>query len=150
MSKIKDAKIVIIGGGAVGCGTAYQLVQAGETDILVIEKEPLVAAVTSAQAAGLVGQVRTNIERTQLAMWSVKTFSDLQKDSQSNPSWRQVGSLRLALTDARVEEFKRMKAIADRAGLETEFISSKIAGEMWPGMNFSMAKSILWCPSDGY
>src|SRR5438067_7259096 len=91
MSKIKDAKIVIIGGGAVGCGTAYQLAQAGETDILVIEKEPSVAAVTSAQAAGLVGQVRTSMERTQLAMWSVKTFSDLQKDEKSNPSWRQVG-----------------------------------------------------------
>src|SRR6266436_6571541 len=127
MSKIKDAKIVIIGGGAVGCGTAYQLALAGETDILVIEKEPSVAAMTSAQAAGLVGQVRTTIERTELAMWSVKTFSDLQKDTKSNPTWRQVGSLRVALNDARVEEFSRMKAIADRAGLETEYISPKVA-----------------------
>ncbi|MBI3853232.1 MAG: FAD-binding oxidoreductase [Verrucomicrobia bacterium] len=150
MSKLKDAKIVIIGGGAVGCGTAYQLALAGETDILVIEKEPSVAAVTSAQAAGLVGQVRTTIERTQLAMWSVKTFSDLQKDTKTNPTWRQVGSLRVALNAARVAEFKRMKAIADRAGLEAEFITPKVAEEKWPGMNFSMAKAILWCPTDGY
>jgi len=150
MSKIKDAKIVIIGGGAVGCGTAYQLALAGETDLLVIEKEPSVAAVTSAQAAGLVGQVRTTIERTELAMWSVKTFSDLQKDTKTNPTWRQVGSLRVALNDARVEEFERMKAIADRAGLETEYITPKVAEAKWPGMNFSMAKSILWCPTDGY
>src|SRR5882672_3884482 len=150
MSKIKDAKIVIIGGGAVGCGTAYQLALAGETDILVIEKEPSVAAVTSAQAAGLVGQVRTTLERTQIAQWSVKTFSDLQKDPKSNPTWRQVGSLRVALNDARVEEFERMKAIADRAGLDTEYITPKVALEKWPGMNFSMAKSILWCPTDGY
>src|SRR6185436_19494037 len=123
MSKIKDAKIVIIGGGAVGCGTAYQLALAGVTDILVIEKEPSVAAVTSAQAAGLVGQVRTTMERTQLAMWSVKTFSELQNSANGKPSWRQVGSLRVALNDSRVEEFKRMKGIADAAGLETEFIS---------------------------
>src|SRR5215471_5524782 len=113
MTKLKDAKIVIIGGGAVGCGTAYQLALAGETDVVVIEKEPSVAAVTSAQAAGLVGQVRTTTERTRLAMWSVKTFSDLQKDGKTNPSWRQVGSLRIALNDARVEEFKRMKAVGD-------------------------------------
>lgn len=150
MSKIRDSKIVIIGGGAVGCGTAYQLALAGQTDILVIEKESAVAAVTSAQAAGLVGQVRTTLERTQLAMWSVKTFSDLQKDSKAHPTWRQVGSLRVALNDARAEEFNRMKAIADHAGLETEFISPKAAEDKWPGMNFSMAKAILWCPTDGY
>src|SRR5262249_14373182 len=150
MSKIKDAKIVIVGGGAVGCGTAYQLAMAGETDIVLIEKEASVAAVTSAQAAGLVGQVRTTLERTRLAMWSVKTFSDLQKDSKAQPTWRQVGSLRVALNDARADEFNRMKAIADRAGLETEFITPKFAEEKWPGMNFSIAKSILWCPTDGY
>ena len=118
MSKIKDAKIVIVGGGAVGCGTAYQLALAGETDILVIEKEPSVAAVTSAQAAGLVGQVRTSMERTQLAMWSVKTFSDLQKDTKAQPTWRQVGSLRVALNDARAEEFNRMRSEERRVGKE--------------------------------
>ena len=127
MNKLKDTKIVIIGGGAVGCGTAYQLALAGETDVLVIEKESSVAAVTSAQAAGLVGQVRTTLERTQIAQWSVKTFSELQKDPKANPTWRQVGSLRVALNEARVEEFKRMKAVADRAGLEAEFISPKEA-----------------------
>ena len=126
------------------------MAQAGETDVLLIEKEPSVAAVTSAQAAGLVGQVRTTIERTQLAMWSVRTFSELQKDIKAGPTWRQVGSLRVALNSARVEEFNRMKAIADRAGLETEFITPKIAEQKWPGMNFSMAESILWCPTDGY
>jgi hypothetical protein len=40
------------------------------------------------QAAGLVGQVRDNLERVKLAMWSVQTFSDLQQDSDYNPNWR--------------------------------------------------------------
>jgi glycine/D-amino acid oxidase-like deaminating enzyme len=150
MSKLKDSKIVIIGGGAVGCGTAYQLALAGETDVLVIEKESSVAAVTSAQAAGLVGQVRTTLERTQIAQWSVKTFSELQKDPKANPTWRQVGSLRVALNEARVEEFNRMMAVAKRAGLEAGLISPKEAEVKWAGMNFSMAKAIIWCPSDGY
>jgi len=150
MSNIRDAKIVIIGGGAVGCGTAYQLALAGETDVLVLEKEPSVAAVTSAQAAGLVGQVRTTLERTQIAMRSVKTFSELQKDPKTNPTWRQVGSLRVALNEPRVEEFGRMKAVADRAGLEAELITPKAAEARWPGMNFSMARAIIWCPTDGY
>ena len=103
------AEIVIVGGGAVGCGAAYSLAEAGKTDILLLEKEPGVAAATSSQAAGLVGQVRTTPERVKLAMWSVETFSRLQENEKCNPAWRQVGSLRVALNDERVEEFRRMK-----------------------------------------
>ncbi|MFP6872357.1 MAG: FAD-dependent oxidoreductase [Verrucomicrobiales bacterium] len=64
----KTANIVIIGGGAVGCGVAYSLVKAGVEDVVLLEKEPTLAAATTGQAAGLVGQVRNSVECTQLAM----------------------------------------------------------------------------------
>ena len=147
---IERAEIVIVGGGAVGCGAAFSLAEAGKTDILLIEKEPTVAAATSSQAAGLVGQVRNTAERVQLAMWSVETFSRLQKNEKSNPGWRQVGSLRVALNDDRVEEFRHMKQVCDEAGLETEFIDNDRAKELWPLMDFSHSRAVLWCPSDGY
>lgn len=150
MSGNQQAEIVIIGGGAVGCGVAYSLAQAGKKDVLLIEKEPTVAAVTSSQAAGLVGQVRNSVERTKLAMWSVATFSRLQQDELANPGWRQVGSLRVALCDERVEEFRRMKSVADQAGLEADFIDNETARQLWPAMNFDRVKAVLWCPSDGY
>ena len=150
MADANQAEIAIIGGGAVGCGVAYSLAQAGKTDVLLIEKEPTVAAVTTSQAAGLVGQVRNNVERTKLAMWSVETFSQLQADELANPGWRQVGSLRIALCDERVEEFKRMKAVADESGLEVDFIDNKTAQAKWPAMNFDRAQAVLWCASDGY
>src|SRR5688572_25666318 len=120
-SDLKHAEFIIIGGGAVGCAVAYSLAKAGKTDVLLLEKEPTVAAVTTPQAAGLVGQVRNSIERTKLAMWSVKTFSQLERDAEAKPGWRQVGSLRIALCPERVAEFERMKGVADKAGLETEF-----------------------------
>ena len=135
----KTANIVIIGGGAVGCGVAYSLAKAGVEDVLLLEKEPTLAAVTSGQAAGLVGQVRNSVERTQLAMWSVQTFCELQADDTANPGWRQVGSLRVALNDERVREFEGMKAVADEAGLETEFIDNATAQAHWPLMDFSAA-----------
>lgn len=150
MSDTERAEIVIIGGGAVGCGVAYSLAEAGKTDVLLIEKEPTVAAVTTSQAAGLVGQVRNSVERTKLAMWSVRTFSQLQQDERANPGWRQVGSLRIALCDERVEEFKRMKMVADQAGLDVTFIDNQTAQDKWPAMNFDHVKAILWCASDGY
>ena len=62
------AEIVIIGGGAVGCGVDYSLAHHGKADVVLLEQEPSVATVTTAQAAGLVGQVRRTVERTKLAM----------------------------------------------------------------------------------
>ncbi len=145
-----QAEIVVIGGGAVGCAVAYSLAKAGKTDVLLLEKEPTVAAVTTPQAAGLVGQVRNSVERTKLAMWSVKTFSQLERDEQAKPGWRQVGSLRIALCDERVKEFRHMKEVADKSGLEAEFIDQRAASQKWPSMDFQRAKAILWCDSDGY
>ena len=150
MSAAESAKIVIIGGGAVGCGVAYQLALAGKRDIPLLEKESSVAAATSSQAAGLVGQVRSTVERIKLAQWSVATFSQMQQDPDANPSWRQVGSLRVALCEQRVAAFKKLAAVAAEADLEVEFIDPARAKGLWPALDFSAAQAILYCPSDGY
>ncbi len=144
-----SSEIVIVGGGAVGCGVAYSLARAGKTDVLVLEREPSVAASTTSRAAGLVGQVRTTVERTRLAMSSVQTFSGLEEETGVSPGWRQVGSLRLALTDERVAEFERMKAVADEADLRVEWLDRDRAARMWPG-DFSRVAAVLWCPTDGH
>src|SRR3954451_21560137 len=104
-----QAEIVVIGGGAVGCAVAYSLAKAGKSDVLLLEKEPTLAAVTTPQAGGLVGQGRNSIERTNLAMWSVKTFSHLERDAEARPGRSQVGTLRIALCEERLDEFHRMK-----------------------------------------
>ena len=146
----QGAQTVIVGGGAVGCAVAYSLAEAGRRDILVIEKEDSLATQTTSQAAGLVGQVRSTAEEVKLLMWSAETFERLQADSPDSPAWRQVGSLRVAHCDERIEELKGLKAVADEAGLETEFIDNDRARELWPLMTFEGVKAILWCPSDGY
>lgn len=133
-----------------GCATAYQLALAGHPSIRVIEKERSLASETTAQAAGLVGQVRNSLERTHLAMWSVNTFTTLEQDEHNRPGWRQVGSLRIALNANRVEEFKRMKQVADLAGLEVSFLDPGSAQTKWPLMDFSQIQAALWCPTDGY
>ena len=146
----EQARIVIIGGGAVGCGVAFQLAEAGITDVLVLEREPQFCAVTSAQAAGLVGQVRSTIERTRLAMWSVATFTRLERDAEVKPGWRQTGSLRLAQRPERVDEFRRLLGVAREAGLDAELVDAAAARRLWPGLDFGAAAAILWCPGDGY
>ncbi len=149
MNQLPNAEIIIIGAGAVGVGCAYALAKAGKTDVLVLERADEVGAVTTSQGAGLCGQVRDSAERIQLAMHSVKTFRELQA-SEVKPDWHEVGSLRIALSQKRAEEFQRLKAAADAANLEADLIDHAEAKRRFPQMEFDGVKSVLWCPSDGY
>jgi len=150
MTQLSDAQFVIIGGGAVGCGVAYSLARGGVTDILLVERAADVAQVTTAQGAGLCGQPRATLERTLLAMHSVATFRELQRDPKVQPEWHETGSLRIALSEKRKEELRQLKSVADQAGLETELIDNAAARKLWPAMDFAEVKGVLWCPSDGY
>src|SRR5439155_5605134 len=110
MDAIDNAEIIIVGGGAVGCGVAYALTEAGKRDILVLERAEQLGQITTSQGAGLCGQVRDSPERIKLAMHSVATFRKLQKDPEFKPDWQEVGSLRIALSVKRAQEFNRLKA----------------------------------------
>src|SRR5215831_9909231 len=122
MNSIPNAEIIIIGGGAVGCGVAYALAEAGKTDILLLERAEQLGQVTTSQGAGLCGQVRDSVERIHLAMHSVATFRKLQQDPEVKPDWHEVGSLRIALSEKRAEEFRRLKHAADEARLDAALI----------------------------
>jgi glycine/D-amino acid oxidase-like deaminating enzyme len=146
---LPNAEYIIVGGGAVGLGVAYALAKAGKTDILLLERAEDVAMVTTSQGAGLCGQPRDSAERTRLAMHSVAVFRELQK-SEVKPDWHEVGSLRVALSDARAEQVRQLKKVADEAGLETELLDNREASRHWDQMDFSGAKAVLWCASDGW
>jgi glycine/D-amino acid oxidase-like deaminating enzyme len=149
MSSLGSAEYVIVGGGAVGCGVAYSLARAGKTDVLLVERAGDVGQITTGQGAGLCGQVRDTIDRTRLAMHSVATFRELQKDPEVRPEWNECGSLRIALTDRRAEQFRMLERVAREAALEAGLISLAEAKRRWPAMDFAGVAAVLWCPSDG-
>jgi glycine/D-amino acid oxidase-like deaminating enzyme len=144
------ARFVIVGGGAVGCGVAYSLAEAGCTDILLVERADDLGQITTSQGAGLCGQPRDSVERIKLAMRSVATFRKLQLNGREKPDWHEVGSLRIALSEKRAAELKRLKRFSDEAGLETALLEPGEGAERWRPMNFGGVKAVLWCPSDGY
>src|SRR5688572_17922808 len=150
MNSLPNCETIIIGGGAVGCGVAYALAKAGKTDLLLLERAEDVGEGTTSQGAGLCGQVRDSAERIKLAMHSVATFRELQRNAEVKPDWHEVGSLRIALSERRAEEFCQLKRAADEAGLEAELIDNTEAKRRWPLMDFTQVKSVLWCPSDGH
>jgi glycine/D-amino acid oxidase-like deaminating enzyme len=144
-----ESEIVVIGSGAVGLGVAFSLARAGKTDVLVLERESDVGLVTTSQGAGLCGQVRSGPDRVRLAMHSVDTFRELQKDSEARPDWREVGSLRLAFSAERVEELRRLVAVCEGAGLDVGLIGAAEAQRLWPPIDAGAVLTALWCPSDG-
>jgi glycine/D-amino acid oxidase-like deaminating enzyme len=149
LAELRDAEITIVGGGAIGCAVAYVLAREGYPDIQVVESGELAGA-TSSQAAGLVGQVRTSAERTRLAMASVATYSWIEQETGQTADWRQTGSIRIAMTEARVDEFRAMAAIADSVGLPVEFLTHARLGDLFPLLDAAHVKAALWCPTDGY
>jgi glycine/D-amino acid oxidase-like deaminating enzyme len=74
----------------------------------------------------------------------------MEQDPDVRPDWNEVGSLRIALSERRVAELRELEAVCRKAGLEAGLISIDEAKRRWPPMDFSAAKAVLWCPSDGY
>jgi glycine/D-amino acid oxidase-like deaminating enzyme len=145
----RDAEVTIIGGGAVGCAVAYTLARAGYRDIQVLEQGELAGA-TSGQAAGLVGQVRSTVERCHLAMASVAAYSRFEQETGYPTDWRPTGSVRIAMSAQRAAEFAAMARVAESAGLAVEFLTPARLADLCPTLDTRQATAALWCPTDGY
>jgi len=149
VSPFAESEIVIVGAGAIGLGVAYSLARSGRTDVILLERAAGVGRVTTAQGAGLCGQVRSSVERVRLAMRSVETFRELQRDAEVAPDWHEVGSIRIALSAPRVEELRHLQTVCERAGLQVALLDGAEAGRFWPPLDFGAVRAVLWCATDG-
>src|SRR5215467_16308543 len=127
------ARAVIIGGGIVGCSTAYLLAGLGWKDVVLIERNTLTSGSTW-HAAGLVGQLRTSANITQLLKYSVELYDKLEKETGLATGWKMSGGLRLACNRERWTEVKRQATTATSFGLEMHLLRPKEAQALWPLM----------------
>lgn len=143
------AKIVIIGGGILGCSIAYHLTKMGERDVLLLEQHRLTDGATW-HAAGLVGQLRSSRNTTRMLEHSVEMYSGLEAETGQAVDWHQVGSLRLACSPNRVLELKRLTTMAKSFGLPMEIVSPQRAQELFPLMSTEDVLAAAFLPTDGY
>jgi glycine cleavage system aminomethyltransferase T/glycine/D-amino acid oxidase-like deaminating enzyme len=145
----QHARIVIIGGGAIGCSLAYHLSRRGERDVVVLEKSQITNGCTW-HAAGLVGQLRGRKNLTRLMQNSVAVFDRLQTEAEQTIDWKKVGSLRLASSPERWSEIRRSMTLAKSFGFECHSLSAREAQELFPYIDPHGVVGAAFIPSDGY
>ena len=149
MSVPGRARIVIVGGGVGGCSIAYHLAASGERDVLLLDRAELTSGSTF-HSAGLVGQLRSNLPLTRMMMLSVDLYRRLAAETGVDPGWREVGSLRLASSPARMEELERQAGWGKSFGLPIEIIGPEEAGRRFPMMARAGVLGAAFIPTDGY
>lgn len=148
MSLPKQAQVVIVGGGIVGCSTAYHLAKMGRTDVLLLEQGKLTSG-TTWHAAGLVGQMRPNRNMTQMSKYGIELYAALEAETGLATGWKQCGSVNVARTPERMQVLKKQTAMANSFGVECRLITPREAGELYPVMRTDDLQGAIWLPGDG-
>ncbi len=145
----EHARAVVIGGGVGGTSIAYHLARRGWTDVVLVDRAELTSGSTF-HSAGLVGQLRGSVSLTRMIMYSVELYRRLAAETGVDPSWHEVGSLRLASTKARYEELQRQAAWAATFGLPIDLVSAQAAQDRFPPMRPEGVLGAVWLPTDGW
>ena len=143
------ARAVVIGGGVGGCSILYWLARLGWDDVVLCERAELTSGSTF-HSAGLVGQLRSSLSLTKMMMSSVELYRTLGHEVGLETGWREVGSLRLASSEERMEELARQAGWAKTFGLPLELVSASESQRLFPPMSIDGVLGAAYLPTDGY
>ena len=143
------ARAVVVGGGVGGCAILYWLARLGWSDVLLVERADLTSGSTF-HSAGLVGQLRGSLSLTRMMMSSVELYRELGEEVGLETGWREVGSLRLASSQERMEELARQAGWAKTFGLPLELVSAEEAQRLFPPLSTDGVLGAAYLPTDGY
>ncbi len=142
------AQAVIIGGGVGGCSIAYHLTLMGWKDVVVVERHELTSGSTF-HSAGLVGQLRTSSSLTKMMRYSTDLYRRLKDETGVDPGWREVGSMRIASSDERMEELKRIVGYSKAFGMPLDMLTPKECHDLFPPMSLDGVKGGVFLKTDG-
>ena len=143
-----SARVVIVGGGIVGCSVAYHLAKRGVTDVVLLERKQLTSG-TTWHAAGLVGQLRATNNLTRLAQYTTNLFATLEQETGQATGFQQRGSVSIAPNEERFEELKRGASTARVFGLEVNIITPQDVKDLVPLARVDDLVGGVHLPNDG-
>jgi glycine cleavage system aminomethyltransferase T/glycine/D-amino acid oxidase-like deaminating enzyme len=142
------ARVVVIGGGVVGCSVAYHLAHLGWTDVVLIEQGTLSCG-TTWHAAGLVGQLRATEASTRLVQYSTDLYARLEAETGLGTGYRVCGGLTVARTPDRMVQLRRTAASAAAYDLDCELWTPAQAKDAYPLLRDDDLEGAIWLPDDG-
>jgi glycine cleavage system aminomethyltransferase T/glycine/D-amino acid oxidase-like deaminating enzyme len=143
----QDAKVVVIGGGIAGCSTAYHLAKYG-WDTVLIERDVLTSG-TTWHAAGMITQLGTTPQITKIRKNSVEFYKKLKDITGQDTSFRQTGTINIATTKARYQEYLRQNTMSKLFDLDIELINKKKFKDLYPIAKNKDVFGGLFIPEDG-
>jgi heterotetrameric sarcosine oxidase gamma subunit len=142
------ARVVVIGGGIIGCSTAYHLTKLGVKDVLLLERKRLTSG-TTWHAAGLVRAAQYTQNLARLSKYTIELYAGLEAETGQPTGFVQPGSISIATNAARWEELLRGVGMLRSFGVAAEPITAREAREKWPLMNVDDVVGAVWYPRDG-
>lgn len=143
------SKIVIVGGGIVGCCTAYHLAKGGETDVVLVEKHDLTSGSTC-QAAGMVTQFHTNLTMMRMRQYSVELYKGFYAADGEESGWNHTGSIRIASSPDQLMSLKQAVSKARGIGLDIELLSPEETQKLYPQISLDDVAGSIHLPMDGH
>ena len=141
-------KALVVGGGAVGTGIAYHLGKAG-WDTMLLERDELTSGSTW-HAAGLLPLFNMSFATSHIHDYSVKFYKSLEAETGLNPGFSVVGNLRMAQTQARMDEYMLYASTAETVGVPYEWLTPAQIRDRWPLVRTEDLKGAIFHPTDGY
>jgi sarcosine dehydrogenase len=142
------AQIIVIGGGIIGCSTAYHLARDHKADVILLEQGQLTSGSTW-HAAGLVGQLRSSASITKVLKYSVDLYKNLEAETGLATGWKMSGCLRLACNEDRWTEYRRLATTARSFGMDMHLLSPSEVKAMWPLLETGDLVGASFLPTDG-
>ncbi|MAN14229.1 MAG: diguanylate cyclase [Dinoroseobacter sp.] len=144
-----QVKALVVGGGAVGTSIAYHLAKAGWEDVMLLERDELTSGSTW-HAAGLLPLFNMSFATTHIHKYSVDFYKSLEAETGLNAGFAVVGNLRMAQTDARMDEYMLYASTAETCEVPYQWLTPDEIKQRWPLINTEDLKGALYHHTDGY
>jgi dimethylglycine dehydrogenase len=145
---LEDAQVAIVGGGVAGCSLAYHLANLGWDDVVLLEQAELTSGSTW-HSAGLCTQFNPSYNLMGLLRYSVELYRRLDAEG-LNAGYHACGSVRLAASDHRIDEFRHRAAMAEVVDVLVEIIGPDRLRELHPLLDTSGIRAAAYLPTDGH
>src|SRR5215216_4939773 len=145
----KTADVVIIGGGCMGTSAAYHLARLGYTDVVILEREPLLGMGSTGRNAGGVRHQFSSEANVRLSIESIHLFERFADEVGYEIDFHQDGYLFLLSTEENVRAFKQNVEMQRRLGVEVDLLTPDEARKLAPGIGVEGILAATFCPRDG-